>query len=70
VTVERRVGRPRVLSDEFVARLRVLHEEGGLSFNRIARELNEARVPRAHAGKAWHCATVAKLIRTRARERG
>jgi len=55
-----RLGRPPVLDPkvgEYIVDMRRLD----LSYAAIARELNEALVPTAHGGKAWHPTTVRRI---------
>ncbi len=58
-----RMGRPVVMSEETRARITELRSLG-LSLRAIAQELNEAGVPTAHGGSAWHASTVSKVLAT------
>ncbi|MGH3132987.1 MAG: recombinase family protein [Gaiellaceae bacterium] len=58
------VGRPRVVSDELVLRIRSEHADGK-SLRQIARDLNASHTPTAHGGRQWWPSTVrAALTRT------
>jgi hypothetical protein len=61
MAVRRPTGRPRTVSDDFVRRLRDVHD-AGMSPARIAADLNAAGLPGGHAGR-WHAATIRKLLR-------
>lgn len=52
-----RLGRPRVLPAEVVARIRD-DRESGLALSAIARQLNEEGVPTAHGGAKWYASTI------------
>jgi DNA invertase Pin-like site-specific DNA recombinase len=52
-----KIGRPRALSDDIVARVVALRAQG-LSYERVARQLNDAGVPTAHGGARWYGATI------------
>jgi DNA invertase Pin-like site-specific DNA recombinase len=55
-----KVGRPRALSRDAEARLYELRALG-LSFARVAAQLNTEAVPTAHGG-SWHASTVARIL--------
>lgn len=56
-----RMGRPVVMAEETRARISELRSLG-LSLRAIAQELNEAEIPTAHGGKAWHASTVSNVL--------
>ena len=55
-----KLGRPREISPETVARIEELHERG-LSMAAIARKLNEESVPTPRGGR-WHPPGVARAL--------
>jgi DNA invertase Pin-like site-specific DNA recombinase len=57
-----KLGRPRVLEDEVVARIRAERAEGR-SLRAIATGLNDDSVPTAHGGAAWHASTVSGVLK-------
>ena len=57
-----RLGRPRQVSEEVLARLR-REREAGRSYRAIADRLNADRVPTAHGGERWWPATVQRMLR-------
>jgi DNA invertase Pin-like site-specific DNA recombinase len=57
-----RLGRPRVLSDALVERMR-RERAAGATFQAIADGLNCDGIPTAHGGRRWHAATVRDVIR-------
>jgi DNA invertase Pin-like site-specific DNA recombinase len=57
-----RLGRPRTLPDETVARIVELRTSG-LSLERVADALNAEHVPTAQGGRQWYAATVSKVLR-------
>lgn len=58
-----RLGRPRILPDEVVARI-VADRENGVSLAAIARQLNAERISTAHDGAKWHASTVRAVVLT------
>ena len=56
-----RLGRPRMMSDEVVGRVKELRAEG-LSLRSVAEWLNAEGVPTAHGGAAWHASTVRNVL--------
>jgi DNA invertase Pin-like site-specific DNA recombinase len=60
------LGRPVTVSDD-TARWIVEQRDGGWSYDRIARSLNEQQMPTAQGGKRWYPSTVYAVER-RARE--
>jgi DNA invertase Pin-like site-specific DNA recombinase len=58
-----RLGRPRTLTAEVVARIVELRKSG-LSLERIADQLTGEGVPTAQGGARWYGATVAKVLQT------
>jgi DNA invertase Pin-like site-specific DNA recombinase len=63
-----RLGRPPVLTREFVASIR-RQRARGRSLAAIAIRLNADRVPTAHGGRAWHVSTVRTLLQRPSRSR-
>jgi DNA invertase Pin-like site-specific DNA recombinase len=61
------VGRPVTLSRAAESRVLQLRADG-LSFARVAAQLNSEKVATAHGGVAWHATTVARILKRRARE--
>lgn len=59
-----KLGRPRLLSDQTVERMRA-ERDGGMTFRAIAAGLNDDGVPTAQGG-TWHPATVRKALASRA----
>jgi DNA invertase Pin-like site-specific DNA recombinase len=56
-----KLGRPRALSKD--AELRVFElRAAGLSYARVAEQLNTEAVPTAHGGRAWHASTVSRIL--------
>jgi hypothetical protein len=55
------VGRPRVVPDELVLRIRAEHAEGK-SLRQIAGDLNASRAPTAHGGRKWWPSTVRTVL--------
>lgn len=55
------LGRPSVLPAQ-VVELIGEHRRSGLSYARIAQQLNDQGVPTAHGGKQWHASTVQKVM--------
>lgn len=55
------LGRPSVLPAQ-VVELIGEHRRSGLSYARIAQQLNDQGVPTAHGGKQWHASTVLKVM--------
>ena len=51
------LGRPRVLDDKIVKRIR-FERAGGATLRAIAESLNADDVPTAHGGKQWWASTV------------
>jgi hypothetical protein len=58
-----RLGRPVVMAEETRTQITELRNQG-MSLRAIAQELNEAGVPTAHGGSAWHASTVSKVLAT------
>jgi DNA invertase Pin-like site-specific DNA recombinase len=58
-----RLGRPRSLSDDVVARI-VAQKESGQSLAGIARDLTAQGVPTAQGGQRWYASTVAAVLRS------
>jgi hypothetical protein len=58
-----RIGRPVLMSEETRTRIIKLRNQG-LSLRAIAQELNEADVPTAHGGSAWHASTISGVLAT------
>ncbi len=58
-----RLGRPRVTSDQLVARVR-LERAQGKSLRAIAAGLNQDLTPSAQGGKKWYASTVAAVLRS------
>jgi len=56
------LGRPRSMPDDLRARLHDLRASG-MSYNAIARLLNEEGVSTAQGGQSWHASTVTKALR-------
>lgn len=56
-----KLGRPRVLTDEFRDELRAMRK-AGMSYSAIADRLNAEKVPTAQGGARWWPATVAKAL--------
>lgn len=56
-----RVGRPRVVADELVLRIRKEHADGK-SLRQIARDLNASQTPTAHGGTQWWPSTVRAVL--------
>jgi DNA invertase Pin-like site-specific DNA recombinase len=58
----RRIGNPkfRPVSFEMASRIRELRSDG-LSYRRIAEQLNAENVPTMQGGKAWHAQTVSNI---------
>ena len=56
-----RLGRPRAIPPDVRARI-INARERGLTFRAVAEELNVAQVPTAHGGRAWHAATIRKIV--------
>jgi DNA invertase Pin-like site-specific DNA recombinase len=56
-----RLGRPQLLPDEVVERIRSEHAAGA-GWSAIARQLNADQVPTAHGGVRWYPATVRYVI--------
>jgi DNA invertase Pin-like site-specific DNA recombinase len=56
-----KVGRPRSLSDEVVARI-IADHDSGQSLGAIARALNAEGVPTAHGGSQWHPSTIKRVL--------
>jgi DNA invertase Pin-like site-specific DNA recombinase len=56
-----RLGRPRDLSDDVVARI-VAYRSHGESLRAIAATLNEEQIPTAHGGAQWHASTVRAVL--------
>jgi DNA invertase Pin-like site-specific DNA recombinase len=54
------LGRPRLLSDEVVARIKS-ERAAGQTYSAIAAGLNEDAVPTAQGGRAWYPSTIAKV---------
>jgi DNA invertase Pin-like site-specific DNA recombinase len=52
-----RLGRPKTLATDVVARIRAAHESGA-GWSVIARQLNAEAVPTAHGGAKWYPSTV------------
>lgn len=52
-----KIGRPRALADDVVARIADLRSQG-MSYEKVARQLNADGVPTAHGGAKWYGATV------------
>jgi DNA invertase Pin-like site-specific DNA recombinase len=59
-TTGKHMGRPRSVSDAAVARIRDLRAEG-LSFARIAAQLDAEGVPTPTAARQWYAATVSRI---------
>jgi DNA invertase Pin-like site-specific DNA recombinase len=57
-----RLGRPRTMPATVRRRIQREHSRGR-SLTEIARRLNEAGVPTAHGGAAWHASTVKAALR-------
>jgi DNA invertase Pin-like site-specific DNA recombinase len=57
----KRLGRPRMIAPELLARIVELHEDGA-SNRAIAGELNAEGVPTVNGGKKWHHGTIGGLI--------
>lgn len=60
-----RLGRPRALSDELVARIVRLRRDGA-SFRAIAAQLESDGVPTARGGTTWHASTVKAVCESQA----
>jgi DNA invertase Pin-like site-specific DNA recombinase len=58
-----RLGRPRSLPDEVVARI-VARHAAGASQSAIARELDADAVPTAHGGRRWRQSSVAAVLQS------
>jgi DNA invertase Pin-like site-specific DNA recombinase len=58
-----RLGRPRQLPDEIVARVEA-NREAGWTLTRIADDLNDDQVPTAQGGRQWWPSTVAGVLRS------
>ena len=56
-----RLGRPRLLPNEVVARITIERSEGK-TLKAIADGLNEEGVPTAQGGVRWYAATVRKVL--------
>ena len=56
-----RLGRPRSLPDDVVARI-VAEREAGPSLPAIATGLNEEGVPTAQGGRRWYASTVRAVL--------
>ena len=56
-----RLGRPQVLADDVVARIRSAHE-AGTGWSALARQLNAEGVPTAHGGSKWYPSTVRAVV--------
>jgi hypothetical protein len=56
-----RLGRPRILSDDIVART-AQERRSGMTFQAIADALNEEAVPTARGGSQWYPATVRAVV--------
>ena len=56
-----RLGRPRILADEIVARIRAERASGN-TLQAIADGLNEDEVPTAQGGRQWHPSTVRAVL--------
>lgn len=56
------LGRPRSMPDDLRARLHDLRASG-MSYNAIARLLNEEGIATAQGGQSWHASTVTKALR-------
>lgn len=54
-------GRPAVVPDELVLRIRAEHAKGK-SLRRIARDLNASQTPTAHGGAQWWPSTVRAVL--------
>lgn len=55
------MGRPRVLSDDTVARIRELRADG-LSLQKIADRMMDEGVLTAHGGAKWHPSTIRRVL--------
>jgi hypothetical protein len=64
-----RLGRPRTLSAQVVARV-VREREAGGSLRAIASDLNTEGVPTAQGGVRWHASTVRAMLASAEREPG
>jgi DNA invertase Pin-like site-specific DNA recombinase len=60
-----RIGRPRALPDEVVARI-VAERAAGRTLVAIADGLTSDAIPTARSGKPWHRATVESVLRSQA----
>jgi len=59
----KRLGRPRQLPDEIVARVQT-HRNAGMTLAQIADDLNGDQVPTAQGGRQWWPSTVAGVLRS------
>jgi DNA invertase Pin-like site-specific DNA recombinase len=64
-----RLGRPRTLSDDIVARI-VKQRRRGQTLKAIADTLNEQEVPTAQGGRQWYPATVRAVLMSKDRQSG
>lgn len=56
-----RLGRPRTIPPEVIARILALRQ-AGRSLPAIAEELNAEGVPTAHGGARWYPSTIARVL--------
>lgn len=63
-----KLGRPRSVSKEVEMRVFELRA-AGLSYARVAEQLNVEAVPTAHGGRAWHASTVSRILNRKANNR-